>query len=305
MIIVLLGPDSFRRHERIEVLQQAFQKKFDRLNLGSTVLTSTTVTPDAIRSALLSVGLFSEKRFTVITDALAWTEALQEVVLDSLQRCDDNSIVVITADAWPKKITSLAAWLQQQARVEEFAYLPEVDLRRWIQQRVQQAQATIDPAAVMWLVQAIGAEDLWTLHNTLQQLVHFTNVITLKTVQEFVSSPLDDNIFHFTDALSNGQTAVALRLLHEQLATGASPYYLLTMLARQVNIMIRVKETGGQGTDVHPFVIKKVLPRVQSMALIDLQKLYNQLVEIDRTSKTTSLDPVVQLDQFIVTATQK
>ena len=73
----------------------------------------------------------------------------------------------------------------------------------------------------------------------------------------FVTSPLDDNIFHFTDALSARNAATALHLLHDQLESGANPFYIVTMLSRQITILLQVKAGGAAASKLHPYVQKK------------------------------------------------
>lgn len=303
MLIFLYGPDSFRIHERLQVLRQGFHDKYDTSGYNIQSFNGATITVDEIRSSLLSTGLFSQKRFVVIRDVFLMSETTQAVLIETLGKIDDDAIVVCTADAISKKAGQLGNTLLAAARAEEYIPLTESQVRSWIQQRVAQAKATISPEGLLYLVQSIS-NDLWTLHAILNQLTAYTSTIDIGAVKLFVKSPLDDNIFHFTDALSEQNTDLALKVLHDQLALGVNVFYLLSMIARQIRILIEVKETDGKGLSLHPYVVKKVQVHARRFALADLQAIHHKLAEIDYQLKSSSADPQLLLDRFVIEATR-
>ena len=163
--------------------------------------------------------------------------------------------------------------------------------------------ATIDRDAENYLVQAIG-DDLWRMSQEIKKLANYNKRITLKITEEFVPSAIDDNIFNFTDALSQKNSALALKLLADQLESGANEFFLITMLARQIKILLQVKETKGQGLDLHPFVIKKSMQQVNKFSIQELKNLYSKLIEIDSKIKTSQVEPRMLLDLFVMEACQ-
>lgn len=302
MIITINGTDDFRIHERVAFLRDGFIAKYDKLGTNVQRLYGKTATPDDIRSNLLTQGLFSKKRFTVIWNVLELSTAAAQTMQDTLQQINEDSVVVAIIGELPKSQSELVQRLLQADRVEEYAQLSDRELLQWVQQRCKQADVAIDTNALTFLVQATGNE-LWTLHHVINQLTHYTKSITQHDVELFVASPIDDNIFHFTDALSEKNTKLALQLLHDQLDSGGNPFYILTMLARQLMILIELKETNGQDSQLHPYVIKKALRHAQRFSLNELRSLHQALTQIDITLKSSSQDPVVLLDKFVVTAT--
>lgn len=303
MVIFLHGPDSFRIYERLHVLRQGFQDKYDTTGYNIQSFSGSTISVEDIRSSLLSSGLFSQKRFVVIHDVLAMAEPTQNILIETIGKIDADAIIVCTAEEIPKNASDLSRLLLTGDRAEEYSKLSESQLRSWIQQRVVAAPAKISPEALLYLIQGIG-NDLWTLHNCINQLMAYTKNIDITAVKIFVKSPLDDNIFHFTDALSEQNTKQALTVLHDQLALGVNVFYLLTMIARQVRILIEVKETGGKGLSLHPYVVKKVQVHAQRFGLEALQTMHHKLTDIDYQLKSSTADPQLLLDRFVIEVTQ-
>jgi len=302
MLIVLYGQDTFRLHQRVQVLRRAFVQKFDQTNINTIVWDAKTVTSDTLRSALLARSLFSTRRFVLITDILNLPEVVVPVFTDAIQQMEADSIVVVTTPELPTAKHLLAPVLATAQRTEGFDLLNPTQLLHWTKQQFAEAKVTIAAPALTYLVQACGT-DLWAAHNLIEQLIHYKTGLALEDVQLFVLSPLDDNIFHLTDALAERNTALAIRLLHDQLVSGANAFYLLTMLARQIQILLQVKESQGRDTGLHPYVVKKSLQHANRFSVQLLKSIHDQITKIDEQLKTTRLDAGLLLDRLVVTIT--
>ncbi len=298
MLLFLWGPDSFRLHERLMALRQGFVSKYDQQEVGLETITAAEVDAQTLPSKLLSGGLFTTKRCVVITDVFKFKANAAEVLLNLLPQCGPDTIIIATSSELPKTNSPLQEALLKADRVETFPLLDSTQLAQWLKTKVAALQAEIEPAASYHLVQAVGS-DTWRLHGLIEQLVHYDRHITLTNAEQFAASPLDDNIFHLTDALSERQTKVALKVLHDQLASGANPFYILTMLARQLTILIQVKAGGAAAKGLHPYVQKKATQHAQRFSLEQLTQLYGKIVRVDEQLKTTSLEPSVVLDKLV------
>ncbi|MBU0671192.1 MAG: DNA polymerase III subunit delta [Patescibacteria group bacterium] len=301
MILYLIGEDSYRLQQRLDFLKQGFIKKYDESGFNVDVFNAADLLIDDFRKSVMTQGLLSSKRFVVVKNIFEANDKFQEQFLESLKSVGDDTILVITSDKGPKKGNVLAKALLGVDKVEEFPLLKGMQIHQFVQQEVKKLGATIDRDAENYFVQAIG-DDLWQMSNELKKLANFNKRIDLKTVEEFVPSAVDDNIFNFTDALSQKNSAMALKLLHDQFKSGANEFFLLTMIARQIKILLQVKETNGQGLDLHPFVIKKSLTQINKFELNDLRKLLDKLVDIDLKMKTSQGEPRMLLDLFVVEA---
>ncbi len=302
MLMFLHGPDSFRLHERLETLRQGFVSKYDANSVGLETLVASELDPQVLPSKLLSGGLFTTKRCVVITEIFKLKPQVVDVFLALLPRCGADTIVIATASELPKtdaKTESpLLPVLLKADRVEAFPLLDPTQLSKWLKERVQKLHATIEPTAVHYLVQAIGS-DGWRMSGVVEQLTHYDKNISLKNAELFVASPLDDNIFHLTDALSERHASAALKVLHDQMESGANPFYILTMLARQITILLQVKSGGEAAKKLHPYVQKKSALHARRFSMEQLTTLYGKVVRVDEQLKTTSLEPAVVLDKLV------
>ncbi len=301
MIIFLYGNDSYRILERLQFLQQAFIDKFDERGMNIAEIDGEQFDINEFRKHTKSAGLFTQKRFIAFRNLWSLVKDQQEELLDELDTIDEDTILCITAAPPPRKNNKLFKRLLNAETVEQYEELNPQQLRSFIQKKCKEFGARIDAAAVDHLSASIG-NDLWRQSLEIKKLASYTDNITSDVVAEFVDKAIDENIFHLTDALGTRNCKQASSLLQQQHELGANPQYLITMLARQVANLLKVKKTDGKGLQMHPYVKEKSLEQSKHFSEQDLNTLYWRLLEIDQQLKTSAADPKVLLDLFILEA---
>ncbi len=301
MLIVLHGQDSFQLHERFGVLRRAFVAKYDPNELNVINLDLASLTPETLHQHLSLQGLFSAKRFIGIRGFEKITSSLANQLQNDLTMLPADSIVVCCIPKLEDLPKELQQIIKQNAKLETFAEMNNKEVERWLRQRLAAGHVTISAAAFTELAMAVG-KDLWLANNLINQLQALHSPITPAMVQQYVRSPLDENIFHFTDAIATKNTAQAIRLLHEQITVGANPFYLLTMLARQMELLLQAKASPTDLTG-HPYVVQKTKQHAKRFSLEQLKQLYLELVKLDWQFKQTNYEPLVLLDRWVIKAT--
>lgn len=306
MIIFLYGEDSYRLLERLQFLQNAFRVKFDDKGLSMSEIDGVYFDINEFRKHTKTSGLFAQKRFVTFRNLWAINKDDQEMLYEELGTPQqpgihkDTILCVVTSNP-PRKDNKLFKRMLKADTVEEYTELNPQQLRTFIEKKTKEHGAKIDRKAVEYLSTSIG-NDLWRQAGEIKKLAHFTHTITEDIVRVFVDEALDENIFHLTDALGAKNVQQATKLLHEQFELGANTQYLITMLARQVSTILKVKKTQGKGMKLHPYVIKKALEQSKRFNEETLLELYWALLEIDCKIKTKTVSDRALLDLFIVQA---
>lgn len=304
MILFLYGNDSYRLQTRVQFLKEAFQAKYDEYGHSIDELDGTQCTSDDIRRVTRSNGLFSKKRFIIMRHVWDLSKETQEMLVLEWEKIDADTILCIVAEHPPRKDHFLFERLLKSKKVERYDELTPSQLRAFIRQKVTEWNSVIDEESVNIIATSIG-NNLWRLHFELKKITAYAKNIHADDVRQFINEPLDENIFHLTDALSARDCKRATKLLEEQLMLGAHPQYLLTMLARQIGIILRVKMTNGDGLKLHPYVVEQARRQSREFSLEELHRLATQLLHMDYKLKTESRDPHLLLDLFVVDVCQK
>ncbi|MBI4426837.1 MAG: DNA polymerase III subunit delta [Candidatus Kerfeldbacteria bacterium] len=319
MIIYLSGEDTFRSRERLKTLRQAFIKKYDPSGINVVHLEGDGLKLETFQAAVASQGFLSSRRFVVVDRPYDADKKTQEAVAQYVRekQIPEETIVVFWTDqeAPTRKRkdaepSALAAVLRGVKNHEVFDPLEPVEVERWIIRRAKALGSSIERAAAERLAGTVGS-NLWSAANELEKLRYLAHgrTITAADVAASVGEPLEADIFAFTDALSRKDTQRASALLEQQLRSGANELYLLTMLARQVRILLSVGDivqhepnpaTIASRLKLHPFVVKKALQQVRTFSQRELIAAHDQLVEIDFKLKNTQANPRALLELFVL-----
>ena len=214
-------------------------------------------------------------------------------------------------------IVKLAA-KQPEGHVREFSALDAGAVQRWIAKRAEQKGVAITREALSRLAAHVGS-DLRLLDGELEKLAAYAGYagrIEADAVDLLVSAAQEANIFALVDALGMRSRPDALRELQRLLDDGANELYLLSMIARQLRLLITAKDLAeaqglrgdallkGLGTP-HRFVADKLVRQAQQFQAEELVALMGELLRIDQEIKTGRLEGPLAIELFVVRASQR
>lgn len=199
--------------------------------------------------------------------------------------------------------------LRPLAEVRTFPAPSGTELLRWIQDRAQSYGASIEPLAVNALADNIGQE-LRLLDSELRKLALYRLESTIRAddVSEMVSYVKEANVFAAVDAVLDGRTGIAIRLVHQILQSGRPATYLITMVARQVRLLILAKDLKAQRTppdeigkrlSISGYPLRKTLDQEGRFSHQRLAYIHKKLMEADLSIKSSSNDDSLVLDMLI------
>ena len=120
-------------------------------------------------------------------------------------------------------------------------------------------------------------------------------VIAADTVCALVLPRADADIFATIGALT-AQQSTALFALERQLTKGDDPFYILSMYAYHVRVLLMVSDCVRRGhvssqeiakrTNLHPFVVQKSLAALRTFPYERLVALSRRLADLDHHAKT-------------------
>lgn len=318
MIIFLSGEDTFRIHERLQQLREAFMKKFDPSGVNIVTLDSADASFDDFQRAVMSQGFLSSRRFVVVTRPFEWDVKTQERVeaLIREKKIPEDTIVVFAGSGIQKKrgkktetAPPLAPVLSKTKHRETFDPLEPAEVEQWITKRVKDRGGSIDRAAAERLAGITGS-DLWMAANEVDKLVHMRRgAIGLADVETELTGKAESNIFAFTDALSRKNARAAIAELERHFDNGANELYLLTMIARQIRILLAIADIAKQEPNpatiarrlnLHPFVVKKGLDQIRTFSYSELVRAHDEVMFIDSRLKNSRDNPRALLELFVL-----
>ena len=184
-------------------------------------------------------------------------------------------------------------------------------LTNWITKRAKSNGVTIASDANSLLANFIGSH-LRMLANELDKLATYVGpggTITIEHVRQLSTQVQEARIFDLTDALAQRNRTQALNILHELIADGKQPIYLIGTIISQVRTLLLVKDLAQKGMrspqiasmlGTPPFVVDKAYRQVGNFSMAQLESAYRQLMTTDAALKRSRIEPEMALDLLIV-----
>jgi len=303
------------------------------LAANTTTLDGQQLTLDQLRTVCETAPFLGERRLVIVNGLLERFEpksksnrqkkitplANQKNQYKSLatyiSKLPDSTVLVLI-DGRIKGNNPLFRELSTKAEVRSFPLLRDSKLREWIQRQVTEEDGSISPQAVNLLAKLVGS-NLWAMANEINKLVLFTlgRRIEEEDIKMVVSHAQQANVFAMVDAILEFKAGVAEQLLHQLLQGGAAPAYLLVMLSRQFQMIVRVKELTNQGKPkieiqdklglTAEFALHKTLEQADRYPLVRLKEVYHKLLEADLSIKTGKYSGELALNILIAELCQR
>jgi DNA polymerase-3 subunit delta len=176
----------------------------------------------------------------------------------------------------------------------------------WLQQRCMNMEGAIEPAAAHLLAELVAEDPHLAIQelNKLLDYVDHSRPIEVEDVERLTPFHGQSDVFAMVDAVGQRSGQLALRHLR-RLFADEDPGYAFSMIARQIRLLIQIRETLDMGMDpsqvlnLHPYVIEKITAQARNFSLEDLVRIHHKLLSIDLASKRSQADREVELDSLI------
>ncbi len=324
MLHILYGEDDFS-------LSQALERIKAGLGDRETVATNTTrlegqhLTLSELRNKCDAAPFLSSQRLVIVDGLLGSFEEKQSKPrsskgksrnglvewegLDSYVRQMPGTTTLVLVDREVKGNNPLLRKLSPLAEVRTFALLRGKDLKAWIRKRAGGEGGDITLQAVDLLAELIGG-DLWAMDGEIQKLLlhNQERPISEDDVRQLVSCIQEANIFALVDAVAEGRTELAQRLLHRLYDEGVPPTHILVMITRQFRLIAQARELkkGLSRLQIQDrlglkqsYVVDKTLGQARLYDFEGVKRAYDKLLETDLAIKTGKYSDKLALELLV------
>ena len=234
------------------------------------------------------------------------TDDRWQPLVDAIPGMPDTTLLLLSDGALNGNNPLLRA-LAPVCSVDEQTAPRGEPLLRWIKESAESKGAAISPPAIRSMADLVGS-DLWTLNQELEKLSLYASgrEIGEADIRLMVSQVREASIFEAVDAMIDGRTQVALRLLAQLRDDGREPQYIIAMVERQLRLLAlahdsverrvpqnELKRTLGTSSD---FVVRKTMEQARRYSREDIAWRYDRLLEADLSIKQGRVDPDLALE---------
>jgi DNA polymerase-3 subunit delta len=324
MLYILYGQDDFSLNQAVEKVKADLGDR-EMVATNTTSLEGQHLTLSELRSKCDAAPFLSSHRLVIVDGLLERFEVKQsrprsgrgksgnglgewEGLASYIEQMPETTVLMLV-DEEVKGHNSLLKKLSPLAEVKTFPLLRGRDLKAWIQQRVKEEGGDITPQAVNLLAELIGG-DLWAMNGEIQKLLLYSQErpIGEDDVGKLVSHVQEANIFALVDAVAEGRTELAQRILHRLYDDGVAPTYILVMITRQFRLIAQAKdlERGLSRLQIQDrlglkssYSLDKTLGQAKLYDFEGVKRAYDKLLETDSAIKTGKYSDKLALELLV------
>jgi DNA polymerase-3 subunit delta len=309
MFYILYGQDDFSLNQAVEEIKADLGDR-EMVATSTTSLEGQHLTLGELRNNCGAAPFLSSHRLVIVDGLLGRFEVKQskprsgkgksrnglgewEGLASYIGQMPETTVLVLV-DEEVKGNNPLLKKISQLAEVRTFPLLRGRDLKAWIQQRVREEGGDITPQAVDLLAELIGG-DLWAMDGEIQKLLLYSQErpINEDDVRQLVSHIQEASIFALVDAVAEGRTELAQRILHRLYDEGVAPTYIMVMITRQFRL---IAQAGDLGKGLSRLQIQD---RLGLKAGYGLDKTLNQAKLYDFQGVKRAYDKLLETDLAI------
>jgi len=262
----------------------------------------------------------SEYTFTIIknVDSLfkEITEDESERLVDYLMKPNKTSVVIFIGENIDKR-KKVFKKFKKHSTLFEFKKLNNIEFPKWVNKYFTDNGKVIRNRELSYLVKETGYLDknsdksLYSIIRDFEKIINYSDdeLVTTEIIDKFIDKPIEDNIFLLIDSIFNNQTEKAFDILNLMDSKNEPLQVILFMIIKQFRVILKIKiliETGltsknaGEILGIHSYVAKKSAVQAKEIDYKILKKILKKSIEVDRLSKSSSIDLRLIIESYIV-----
>ncbi len=306
-VYILYGVEAYLRNQYKDKLKDALLDGGDLMNFH--YFEGKDVRTEEVIDLAQTMPFLAQRRVLMLENSGLFAhggEALAEYLGDP---CETAYFVFVETDV--DKRSKLYKAAAARGRAVEFREMDKPTLERWIYGRLKQDNKKISGRDLDLLLDRTGF-DMSNIAMELEKLVCYCmdrDVITAGDIEAICTKQVNNRIFDMINALAERRQEAAMKLYYDLLMLKEPPMRILFLIARQFNLLLRVKELKkkGYGADaigkevgLAGFIARKYVTQAAKFKESDLRRAVEDCVETEEAVKTGRMGDVMSVELLIV-----
>ena len=327
MIYVFHGDDSFSSHEALRRLYQEVGPQ-DLWTSNVSEMDGASFDLAQLSAVAQAMPFLAQRRLVVVRGLLATADSQRlagrrgrrsqasggekspaQGLAEAFEALPPTTDIAFV-DGRLSPANPLLKALAPTATVHEFPNLRRDALAQWVRERMARKGGAATNQAVAELVDLVGS-NLWAMDTELEKLAAYCQGRPAEPddVRTLVALAREANVFAMVDALMEGRTETALRLVEQLMRTGSEGPYLLSMVARQARLVALAQALAGARVPrgdwgarlgiAQDFVMRKTMEQSRRFSPDQVHHLYRFLLESDLAMKRGEMAPDLVMVELV------
>ena len=307
---LLYGEEAYLRRQYRDRLKQALLGDGDAMNMNC--FEGKDVNVGEVIDVAETMPFFADRR-VIVMDGTGLFKSGGEKLAEYIAGLKDSGsqTYFVFCESEVDKRSRLFKQVQQTGYICEMKQQDDQTLKRWAAGVLKQDGKKITENTLEYFLEKVGT-DMENIRTELEKLSCYCmdkEVIEKEDVDSICVVNITNHIFDMVTAISEKQTKKALLLYYDLLALKEPPMRILFLIARQMNLLLQVKQLKGKGFDnkrigekigLPPFIAGKNVMQASRFKERELKAAVVKCVEAEEAVKTGRLKDTVSVEMLIL-----
>ena len=341
-IELICGENDYLKKQYINSLVSK-ETSTDQENVSEVIyIDGKSASIEELQNALMTIPFFAEYNLVVIYNLIEKYKNNTDTKKKSAKKGSNNwnTILeffnslpiqkqILLVEHWqtPKDITGNPSDEKKDLKVEvdhlieklglknltitkQFKNLLPIELETWITKELLNNGKKISNRNARLIAEYVG-NDMWTLSNEIEKILNYCQgeIIEEEHLEILINNTKEMQIFKLVDLLLDENIAVSFKNIPSIFESGYSTQYLLSMLSRQMRLLIIAKQLSSMNSSKtiykdklgirSDYLIDNIISQVGNRDMDVLLKLYEKISELDIAIKTGAINENIVFDNLI------
>ncbi len=308
---LIYGEEAYLRFQNRDKIMTALG--MDESSMNFNRFEGERADPQEIIGMAETMPFLAERRAILVENSGFFKSGSPELAAYLKNQSDTCVIVFIEKEVDKRKDIYKA--LSGKGFEMECVTQSDSSLMTWIKNKFSAEGKTISPRAQAFFLDRVGT-DMSNIASEIEKLVCYCmdrNEVTEQDIEAVSANYLTGRIFAMTDAIAEKNQKKAMDLYYDLLALKEPPAKILSLITRQFNLMLQVKELSERGRSnneiaaavkLQPFIVDKYKRWGRTYTMRQLEDALEMCAESDTAVKSGKLDYIISVEMVIVKSTR-
>ncbi|MFZ5925133.1 MAG: DNA polymerase III subunit delta [Bacillota bacterium] len=312
-VYLLYGDEEYLREAAAKEIVDACLDQDER-DFNYTVFRAAEAQVSTIATAIMSPPAFGARRVVVVRGFDDLPADDQKALVAAIQRMPETSLVILLAKTVDEKTEAYKS-ISKVGRAVRYRRLFASEATEWLARHARSLGIEIDRGAREYLVRILGT-NLGVLAAAVQKACDYAGMsvgkpkrLTLEDVKAVISGEPELGIFDLVDAIGERDAPKAVAALHRLASFGEVPARILSMIARQMRLILQAKALQEQGTNVpkiaaamrlQDYMVRRYLSQARNYRYDDLEDAFAAMLKTDIELKASGSADQILLERLVL-----
>lgn len=304
----LYGNDQYLLERGVGQIRTKVLASFPETTM--TTCSASETTPSALVNDARTISFFSSSQLILVKEVHLFKASHWKELLPYLENPVLSTTLIFLGEKMDtgKDVSSL---FKAKGMIVRLNHPFESQLPQWIKKIAQELKKEITPAAISLLREVTG-NDLLRIRSELGKVSLYgkdEKLMSEEAIKAVVPEARIDTIFSLIDCIGRKERDKSLTMLWRLIDSGQSPLLILSLISRQVRLLVRAEEMIQKGTTPYevvknlqikgrPEIFLDHLSRFSSRGINDT---FTAMILTDLALKSSRLNRGMILEQLVLT----